>query len=489
MEQAKQRALCHSQANKQLLFIKPLSKTNCQINYSNQPKHNRFKQNIQIPSKTKVYITTRRRPQLDTNTIPITRRHRAPNKKKLDSPTGNTTNNTNTIATQTEDINNTGQGRNPLNSKQLFSPFAEIQYEDFPTYHKNLHKVLGEKFIAEATRADPQSRSLLQIIQDKDWTILKHFSRYWQSLKRDLGVSPSGYILYDGKLFIPTQLRKPIMNAIHRKHPGQTGMMHLANLIWFPRIHREIVTLTQNCQPCIKIGKNLKPLIPKNKTSQLPPLLEPNQEVQMDFAGPILDEQQKESYILASVDRYSRYPQAKVYQNCDAETAIEYLNQYMKFHGIPRNIRCDQTQAFKSRQFEIYCKNNNIKLILAPVGNHRATGMIERLIQTIKRRLLVLNMDTNWSHVTLADKVAEIIQEIKLIPNTTTKIAPYTAHFGRKINTQLSNIITKPSENNLTYNNIKNFYLDKKRGLKQPMLNAESIWNIETELELDIRFN
>ena len=280
------------------------------------------------------------------------------------------------------------------------------------------------------------------------------------------------------------------MNAIHRKHPGQTGMMHLANLIWFPRIHREIVTLTQNCQPCIKTGKNLKPLIPKNKISELP-ALEPNEEVQLDFAGPITDEQYKESYILASVDRYSRYPHARVYHNCDAETAISYLNQYIKFHGIPRNIRCDQAQAFKSRQFEIFCKNNNIKLILAPVGDHRATGMIERLIQTIKRRLSAINSDTNWSQVTLADKVAEIIQEIKLIPNTTTQITPYTAHFGRKANTQLSNITTKPSQNNLTYKNIKNFNLDKRRGLKQPMLNAESIWNIETdsEPELDIRFN
>ena len=146
------------------------------------------------------------------------------------------------------------------------------------------------------------------------------------------------------------------MNAIHRKHPGQTGMMHLAILIWFPRIHRETGTLTQNCQPCIKIGKNLKPIIPKNKTSELPPLAEPNEEVQLDFAGPIIDEQRKESYIIASVDRYSRYPHAKVYHNCDAETAIEHLNQHINFHGIPRNIRCDQAQAFKSRQFEIYCK-------------------------------------------------------------------------------------------------------------------------------------
>ena len=409
----------------------------------------------------------------------------------MEAPTGNTKSITNTIATQTEETNNLGLGRTPLNSKQQYSPFAETNYEEAPDYLISLHKVLGEEFTAEATRADPQSRSLLQIIQDKDWTTLKHFSRYWHSLKRDLGVTPTGCIIYDGKLFIPTQLRKPIMNAIHRKHPGQSGMMHLANLIWFPRIHREILTLTQNCQLCIKIGKNLKPLIPKNKISELPQLTEPNEEVQLDFAGPVLDEKHKDLYILASVDRYSRYPHAKVYHNCDAETAIEYLSQYIKFHGIPRNIRCDQAQAFKSRQFEIYCKNNNIKLILAPVGDHRATGMIERLIQTIKERLSVLNNDINWSQITVADKIAEIIQEIKLIPNTTTKIASYTAHFGRKINTQLSNIITKPSHNNLSYKNIKNFYLDKKRGLKQPMLNAESIWNIETdsEPELDIRFN
>ena len=140
--------------------------------------------------------------------------------------------------------------------------------------------MFGEDFIAEATKADPQSRSLYQIIEDKDWTTLKHFSRYWHSLKRDLGTTQSGCISYGGKLFIPSQLRKLIMNSIHRKHLGQRGMMHLANVIWFPRIHRKIVTLTQNCQPCIKIGKILKPLIPKSKNSHLPPLQEPNEEVQ-----------------------------------------------------------------------------------------------------------------------------------------------------------------------------------------------------------------
>ena len=69
-----------------------------------------------------------------------------------------------------------------------------------------------------------------------------------------------------------------------------------------------------------------------------------------------------------------------MYKNCDASTAIEYLEEYCKFHGIPRSLRCDQAQAFKSRNFIVYCKDNNIKLILAPAGDQRATGMVDRLI-------------------------------------------------------------------------------------------------------------
>ena len=175
-----------------------------------------------------------------------------------------------------------------------------------------------------------------------------------------------------------------------------------------------------------------------------------------------MDEQQNDSYILASVDRFSRYTHAKVYHNCDADTAIAYLEKYIKVHGGPRNIRCDQAQAFKSRQFEIFCNNNRIKkLILAPAGVHRANDMIERLLQTIKRRLSVLINDLKWSNITLADK-----------------------------NTLISNITTQIFTKNLPYKGITNCYLDKMRGLKQPMLYAETIWNLQSdsEPELDIQF-
>ena len=88
----------------------------------------------------------------------------------------------------------------------------------------------------------------------------------------------------------------------------------------------------------------------------------------MDFAGPITNNN-RDTYILVTIDRYI----TETYINCDTETALSYLKEYIKFHGIPRSLKCDQVQAFKAKNFEIFWKNNNIRLILPPTGDHRGT--------------------------------------------------------------------------------------------------------------------
>ena len=101
----------------------------------------------------------------------------------------------------------------------------------------------------------------------------------------------------------------------------------------------------------------------------------------MDFAGPIAYKNSTQNnYISVIVDRLSQFPHAETFHNYDTETAIEYLEKYCRLRGIPRSIRCDQAQAFKANEYEIFCKNRNIKLILAPAGDHRGTSMVERLI-------------------------------------------------------------------------------------------------------------
>ena len=43
----------------------------------------------------------------------------------------------------------------------------------------------------------------------------------------------------------------------------------------------------------------------------------------------------------------------------------------------------DWAQSFKSGQFEEFCNDNKKKLILAPAGDHSATGMIEKALYKI----------------------------------------------------------------------------------------------------------
>ena len=109
--------------------------------------------------------------------------------------------------------------------------------------------------------------------------------------------------------------------------------------------------------------------------------------------------------------------------------------------------------------------------------------MVERLIQTLKRRLAATNLDTKWSKETLASKISAIIENVKLILNTTTKITPFEAHFGRKPNAQTSNMVTHQNKNYVTYNNIKKFYLEKKI-LRRPTLNQQAMWNFSTRNQI-----
>ena len=77
--------------------------------------------------------------------------------------------------------------------------------------------------------------------------------------------------------------------------------------------------------------------------------------------------------------------------------------------------------------------------------------MVERLIQTIKQKLGVMTIDPLWSSQDISTIVANIIQNIGLIPKRFTRIAQFEARSGKKPSTALSNIVTKPNTHNLSY--------------------------------------
>ena len=334
-------AFCQLPHTKQSLS--PLRK----LNYNARIKHTKSIQNL-------VANTTRANPTKETFKIPIQKRFRAPNKNKIHMEQHPP--NLISVSTQTDSTSNKGRGLDPLDLTRHEALFTVYDQTPTPLYRENLNRVFNEEFIAQASKKE--LGPIFEFVKNSEWEKLKAINSTYYRIRRDLSISPSGCLIYDNKLVIPNKLKGMVLETIHNKHPGQAGMLALAQLIWYPHIHSDIVAQAQACRHCTEKGKNLKPLIPKTQVGNLPPLSEPNEEVQMDFAGPIpFKDNALSNYILVTVDRLSRYPHAEVFNNCDSKTAIEYLDSYCKVHGIPRSIRCDQAQAFKAREFEIYCKN------------------------------------------------------------------------------------------------------------------------------------
>ena len=253
------------------------------------------------------------------------------------------------------------------------------------------------------------------------------------------------------KVAIPNVLREALIDDIHSSHPGTWGMICMATYCWWPYMHRELIVKATECKSCTVIDKNLKSIIPAKLFNPHIPCVEPNQEIQIDFGGPIFDEKGDEIYFLAAIDRFSKYPTASIYDKANGPNVLKFLDMYIEIHGIPRSIRLDQAKCLIGNQVKTFCNKNNADIIEAPVNDHRAIGLVERVIQTIKNRLACIKEDklpTHAFHVKHALRI--IINQLRICKQRTTKTSPFEAHFGRKPNTPLSLIATKPNLSNLT---------------------------------------
>ena len=212
-------------------------------------------------------------------------------------------------------------------------------------------------------------------------------------------------------------------------------MLNLCQHVWFPHIHRSIVHMAQSCKHCTEQGKNLKPIIGKKSSFQMEPVVEPNEEVHLEFAGQLLDELNKDVNISCNNKR-SKFPTAKVVTNSRADGAIKFMQRYISNNGVPGRLRCDQAQT---KKFQVICNTNNMKLLFAPVDDNRAIMVVERMVQTIKRRLVVRRIDQCNTPYKKASDVGEVLKSLRITPQGITKISPFERHMSRKTKNALSN--------------------------------------------------
>ena len=116
-----------------------------------------------------------------------------------------------------------------------------------------------------------------------------------------------GLVFIENKIIVPKNLRTTITSLLHKGHPAINKMTIAARHFWSPKMTEAIQKKCESCIPCKMCGKILKRNIPNTETSTLPRLDNPNEEIQLDFIGPIT-ENNRRFYILLSMDRFSNGP-------------------------------------------------------------------------------------------------------------------------------------------------------------------------------------
>ena len=116
-------------------------------------------------------------------------------------------------------------------------------------------------------------------------------------------------------------------------------MLDLSENIWFPHIHRTIVQITR--RQCTEQGKTLEEVIKKSQSFQMEPVVEPNEEVRLDFARPLPDELNKDAYSLVAVDKWSKLPAPKVDSNTTADIPFKFMRRYISNNGVARKHKFD----------------------------------------------------------------------------------------------------------------------------------------------------
>ena len=196
-------------------------------------------------------------------------------------------------------------------------------------------------------------------------------------------------------------------------------------------------------------GKSVKPNIPNTEKKVLPPVNSPNEEIQLDFIGPIT-ENHRRFYILLSMDRFSKWPAASLCKYTDGKTAVKLIEQYIQLNGIPKMIRTDKATAFTGRLFRDFCKKHYIKLIYGTPYFHTPTGLVERGVRTRKENLLT-NIKAG-EHFGKALNIALVI--MRKTPHTRLKKSAFEQHYGRSPNTEVSNLLNLDILKKLTESSI-----------------------------------
>ncbi|GFW54589.1 transposon Tf2-11 polyprotein [Trichonephila clavipes] len=179
-------------------------------------------------------------------------------------------------------------------------------------------------------------------------------------------------------LVVPEMMQVDVIKKAHSfGHFAATKTEELVKRdYYFPNMRGCIENVIKNCVECISVNKKrgkgegfLNP-IPKEDL--------PLSTYHVDFIGPLPMTNKNYNHIFTVIDAFTKFTWLYLTKSTTAQEVIERLKLQQKTFGDPSRVIRDKGGAFRSKEFEDYCADEQISNVQITTGVPRGNGQVER---------------------------------------------------------------------------------------------------------------
>jgi len=232
--------------------------------------------------------------------------------------------------------------------------------------------------VKEATATDGQMSALAGFITggfpEKVMSMQADLQQF-HKLRQDLSIV-DGLILYQGRIIVPKDMRRHVLEDLHASHQGMERTKRRARqTVFWPNINMDIENVVRGCEKC----QAMLPSHAPEPTMGDPLPGRPMEEVSVDLF------EANGNHYLVYVDRYSGWPCVAGWnKDPTAREVIQVMQGFFADFGVPVRVKSDGGPQFKSREYQDFLKNWGSEAQLTSPHNPQANGHAEACVKAMK---------------------------------------------------------------------------------------------------------
>ena len=300
-----------------------------------------------------------------------------------------------------------------------------------------LNLVIVDAGLTNILEVTPTLEMEIRKAQPDDAKLQKHARQPPDFFKDNFGT-----LRFRGRICVPNQpdLKRKILSEAHESsysiHPGSTKMYEdLKQIFWWNGMKRDIAYFVACCDICNKVKAEHQK--PAGLLQPLPVSQWKWDDVCMDFITGLPRTQRGKDAIWVIVDTLTKVahfiPVSTRYRA--NELAQLYVSRIVSLHGVPRTITSDRGSLFTSAFWSRLHQALGTTLKYSTAYHPQTDGQTERVNQILEDmlRACVLANGANWEDCL---PYAEFSYNNSF--QTSLKMSPYEALYGRKCRTPLN---------------------------------------------------